>query len=175
LGLQNRDKGPLKRFWKIQKMRAKKDIAEEKCKRMATGGGKEPPAVDSFTERVSTMIPSQIKPLVNLYDDDAEMNEDFGYSKTVDNSTTWRGSSQTMSVASGPIGTAETEPGPSSSSSAVLTGHSSCTSVVTREFSLKPSYSLSTTSSKMSSGLTSKKPKAYSEAAVMKDGVTSAT
>ncbi|XP_064643087.1 myb/SANT-like DNA-binding domain-containing protein 3 [Lineus longissimus] len=108
--VHHRDKAQLKTFWKNVKMRAKKDIAEEKRERMATGGGKDPSTVDSMRERVSSMIPSQIRPLLNPFDDDVEMEDDdnFDIPERVENSSTSSHPSshslQTLSLQSGTTG-----------------------------------------------------------------------
>ena len=75
--VSNRDSQQLKKCWENIKSRAKKDVADEKRERRRTGGG-ECPAFGrpGFTSQVLGIIPSQLKPLHNPYDEDASYHHE---------------------------------------------------------------------------------------------------
>uniref|UniRef100_H2Y7T9 Myb/SANT-like DNA-binding domain-containing protein n=1 Tax=Ciona savignyi TaxID=51511 RepID=H2Y7T9_CIOSA len=63
----------LKLFWKNSKLRAKRNSSLVRRQRVQTGGGP-PTEPDEFAEKIEALIPSQIKPLQNPYDDDATLD-----------------------------------------------------------------------------------------------------
>jgi hypothetical protein len=65
-----RDKSQLKACWKNLKAKAKKDAAEERRGMFKTGGGPPPMITDPLSKKIIHMIPQQISPLPNPYDDD---------------------------------------------------------------------------------------------------------
>ena len=65
-----RDKSQLKACWKNLKAKAKKDAAEERRGMFKTGGGPPPMITDPLSKKIINMIPQQISPLPNPYDDD---------------------------------------------------------------------------------------------------------
>lgn len=74
-----RDKGQLKGCWKNLKAKAKTDKAEERRQMFMTGGGEYRDNIDPLTEKVSSLIPQQISPLSNPYDDDGALDrKDLG-------------------------------------------------------------------------------------------------
>ena len=74
-GVIKRDRDQLKKTWQNLKARAKRSISQEKRERLKTGGGCPPEKADATTERVASMLPTQMHPLENPYDDDTEMHD----------------------------------------------------------------------------------------------------
>ena len=62
----------LKKCWENMKSRAKTDVALEKRERRATGGGVFHPSVDPISSHIIGLIPSQMQPLLNEFDEDAD-------------------------------------------------------------------------------------------------------
>lgn len=81
-GTEKRDSKQLKKSWENLKMKAKKTVAHQKKERVRTGGGSFVPELDATTERIESMIPEQMHPLRNQFDDDAEMNEEDKENRT---------------------------------------------------------------------------------------------
>ena len=75
-GTQKRDYQQLKKCWENLKSKAKKAVRNEKMETMRTGGGTFTSQRDPVTERIEAMIPSQMHPLPNPFDDDAAMHGD---------------------------------------------------------------------------------------------------
>ena len=69
-----RDRAQLKACWKKLKAKAKKDAAEERRSLFQTGGGP-PTNTDPISKKIIVMIPQQISPLPNPYDDDGALDE----------------------------------------------------------------------------------------------------
>ena len=61
----------LKACWKNLKAKAKKDAAAVRRETFLTGGGPPPEKMDPLSLKIIEMMPQQIKPLENIYDDDA--------------------------------------------------------------------------------------------------------
>ena len=66
-----RDVASLKACWKNLKAKAKKDASAERRETFLTGGGPPPGTMDPLSQKIIDMMPQQIKPLANVYDDDA--------------------------------------------------------------------------------------------------------
>lgn len=69
-----RDVKQLNACWKNLKSKAKKDAAGERRGKFQTGGGPPTPAMDPLSKKIICMIPQQIAPLPNPYDDDGALD-----------------------------------------------------------------------------------------------------
>ena len=65
----------MKACWKNLKARAKKDAAEERRSQFQTGGGPTTNTDPLSKEKIIVMIPQQMSPLSNPYDDDGALDE----------------------------------------------------------------------------------------------------
>lgn len=72
---ETRDRSQLKACWKNLKAKAKKDAAEERRGKFQTGGGPPPITTDPLSQKIIDMIPQQISPLPNPYDDDGALDK----------------------------------------------------------------------------------------------------
>ena len=72
---ETRDRAQLKACWKNLKAKAKKDAAEERRSQFQTGGGPPINATDALSKKIIDMIPQQISPLPNPYDDDGALDD----------------------------------------------------------------------------------------------------
>lgn len=70
-----RDSNSLKKCWENLKSKAKKSVAKEKRQRKLTGGGRADIDADPLTDAVVAIIPGQMHPLQNPYDDDTDMHD----------------------------------------------------------------------------------------------------
>lgn len=73
--INRRTSDQLKKCWENLKSRAKTDIATEKRERRATGGGTMPSqeiSNSSISSQIIGLIPSQMRPLQNDFDEDAD-------------------------------------------------------------------------------------------------------
>ena len=65
----------LEKLEKKAKAKAKKDAAEERRSQFQTGGGPPINATDALSKKIIDMIPQQISPLPNPYDDDGALDD----------------------------------------------------------------------------------------------------
>lgn len=65
------------------KRAAKKSSADEKVARKKTGGGACEVVVDETAQKVIALLGNRATPLINLYDGDAEYNDDLRMLTTV--------------------------------------------------------------------------------------------
>lgn len=72
---EKRDVVQLKACWKNLKTKAKKDAATVRREMFITGGGPPPKKDDSLAEKINSLIPQQMEPLQNPYDDDGILDQ----------------------------------------------------------------------------------------------------
>ncbi|XP_053383750.1 myb/SANT-like DNA-binding domain-containing protein 3 [Mercenaria mercenaria] len=87
MGVTQRTEKQLKDLWKNINARAKGQVAAVRRSMAKTGGGLNDEAVDTFTEKVFSMLPQQIQSFSNPYDDDAEFHQDEQVEMVILNST----------------------------------------------------------------------------------------
>lgn len=75
--ITRRSSDQLKKCWENMKSRAKTDVATEKRERRATGGGTLLPTAmtNPVSSQIIGLIPSQMQPLLNPFDEDANYHD----------------------------------------------------------------------------------------------------